>query len=102
MPKHADRTFDWTRKGTEKAVALCFEGRWTHEEIAEKCGIATRTYEYWLAHPDFQARLDAMRADFVASIRDVAYADKAQRIIGLAQMAERSPALAPGGQADWP
>ncbi len=88
MAKSLDKPFDWEHKGAEEALRLTFEGRWTQAEIAEKCHIATRTYRYWREHPDFQARLEAMRADFAASIRDVAYADKAQRIIGLAQMAE--------------
>lgn len=72
----------------EQALALAFEGRWTQAEIADKCGVAKRTYQYWLAHPEFQARLETMRADFAASIRDEIYADKARRIIGLSQMAE--------------
>lgn len=88
MPKSAEKPFDWKRKGAERALALCFEGRWTHEEIAEKCGISVRTYEYWLAHPNFQTRLEALRADLALALREVVYADKTQRIIGLAQMAE--------------
>ncbi len=87
MPKHADRLMKWTAT-QEQALHLAFEGRWTQEEIADKCGVATRTYGYWLAHPEFADRLEALRADFAASLRDVAYADKAQRIVGLAQMAE--------------
>lgn len=88
MPKSPYKPFDWKHKGATRALNLTFEGRWTHAEIAEKCGVSTRTYEYWLEHPDFAARLDAMRADFAATLRDVAYADKMQRIIGLSQMAE--------------
>lgn len=88
MPKSADKPFDWKRKGAEKALALCFEGRWTQDEIAKKCGISARTYWSWLTHPEFQARLEALRADFAASVRDEIYADKARRVIGLSQMAE--------------
>lgn len=88
MPKSANKPFDWKHKGAEKALHLTFEGRWTQEEIAKKCEISPRTLWSWLQHPGFQAKLEALRADFAASIRDVAYADKAQRIVGLSQMAE--------------
>lgn len=87
MPKALDKPIQWTEK-QERALALTFEGRWTQSEIAEKCHIAPRTYRYWREHPDFQARLESLRADFAASIRDVTYADKARRIAALDQMAE--------------
>ncbi len=87
MPKHPDKPMKWTAEQLQ-ALALTFEGRWTHAEIAEKCSISPRTYAYWLQHPDFQERLDELRKDLSASLRAVAYADKAQRIIGLSQMAE--------------
>lgn len=89
MPKHADKPMKWTELHA-LALALAFEGRWTQEEIAEKCGVATRTYGYWLAHPDFKQRLADLQTNFAASIRDVVYADKARRIIGLSQMAEQA------------
>lgn len=88
MPKHHDKSFNWERENRERALALVFEGRWTQDEIAEKCHIAPRTLRDWMKHPDFVARLEAMRADFAASMRTVTYADKARRIMALDAMAE--------------
>jgi len=89
MPKSPDRPMKWTDT-QEQALGLAFEGRWTQEEIAAKCHIAPRTYRYWLTHPEFVKRLADLQADFAASIRDVAYADKARRILALSQLAEQA------------
>lgn len=77
------KSLDMKDKRVQKALKFTFEGRWTHAQIAENCGVSTRTYEYWEAHPDFQAALEDMRKDFAASIRDVTFADKARRIMAL-------------------
>src|SRR5690242_8937015 len=83
----ATRPLKWT-EAQEQALALVFEGRWTQAEIAKKCGVSPRTIWAWIAHPDFKQRLEQLRSDFAASLRDVTYADKARRVIALDQMAE--------------
>jgi hypothetical protein len=87
MPKSSSKPMQWTAI-QERALGMAFEGRWTREEIAEKCAISPRTLDYWMAHPDFKARMEALRTDFAASIADVAYASKAKRIRALDQVAE--------------
>ena len=70
------------------ALALVFEGRLSQAKIAKKCNIAPRTLAYWIDHPDFQERLEAMRADLAASLLGIAYTGKQQRIVALSLMAE--------------
>lgn len=72
----------------EQLIALAFEGRWTHEEMAGRVGVSSRTVERWLAEDETKARIAAMRSDLADSLRGVAYADKASRILALSQMAE--------------
>lgn len=98
MPKSPHLPMKWTPPQT-RALDLAFEGRWSQAEVAEKLAaefagdapkftVSLRTVKAWIAHPDFQARLEERRADFAASIRDIAYADKGRRILALAEMAE--------------
>lgn len=82
------KPLDWNDQRLIVTLNLIFAGRLSQARVAENVGVSTRTVERWVAHPDFQARLSALRADFAASIRDVTYADKARRIIALDQMAE--------------
>ena len=93
MPKSPNIPLKWTVVH-DRTLALVFEGRWSQDEIAEKlCSefsggsqrftISTRALKAWIAHPDFKQRLEAMRADFAESIREVAFADKARRIHAL-------------------
>lgn len=89
QPVSAD-TLNWKDKRLTIALQLAFEGRWTHDEMADKVGVSTRTIERWVAHTDFQQHLEAQSADFAASIRDVVYADKGRRIIALSQLAEQA------------
>jgi hypothetical protein len=72
----------------EQALRLVFEGRWSQAAIAKNCDVSPRTLWTWTQHPDFQQRLEALRADFAASIREEVYADKARRVVALSQMAE--------------
>ncbi|HET8908812.1 MAG TPA: hypothetical protein VFN11_17790 [Ktedonobacterales bacterium] len=67
---------------------LIFEGRKSHEQIAEVCGVPTRTCEDWIAHPDFQAALAQRRARLLDSLDSQPYIRKERRLIALAQMAE--------------
>ena len=77
-------------RAKEHAVALAFEGRWTQAEIAKRCDVSARTVWAWLNDPETQARIEAMRNDLAASLRDVVYAHKAARIVALSQMAEHA------------
>lgn len=78
----ADDSLEWTT--AQLAVLnLKFAGRISVDKMAERVSVSSRTVARWLAHPDFKARLDAMRADFNASLQDVAFADKARRIHAL-------------------
>lgn len=88
MPKSPDKPLDMKDKRVERALALAFEGRWTQAEIAKNCDVSPRTVWTWLQDIDFQSALEAKRADFAASIREVTYADKARRIVALDAMAE--------------
>jgi transposase-like protein len=87
MPKSPIKPMRWTAI-QERALGLAFEGRWTRDEIADKCSVSPRTMYYWLDHLEFKQRLEALRSDFAASIADVAYASKAKRIRALDQVAE--------------
>ena len=87
MPKSLSKPMKWTAT-QEQALRLTFEGRWTHQEIAAKCSVSVRAYRYWIVTPDFQARLDALRADLALALRDVVYADKSRRVMALDAMAE--------------
>lgn len=77
----------WTETQLQ-AVELVFEGRWTLAEIAERCAVSPRTIDNWVARPDFRARLQEMRDDFAERVKGIAYTDKQQRIMALAQLAE--------------
>lgn len=83
------RPLIWTEP-LKQALALIFEGRRSQAKIAEDCGIPLRTLEDWIAHPDFQAKLQEMRDHLLESCDalGVAYVRKERRIIGLAQVAE--------------
>lgn len=83
MPKAQDKPLDMDDERIQRAVDMTFAGRFTGEQIAQKCAVSRRTYVYWLKHPDFQAALAAKRADFKASIERVTFADKARRIHAL-------------------
>lgn len=102
MPRSKDKPLKWDA-ALERVLALTFEGRWTNAEIAEQVQdemrakqpagahpftLSTRAIQDWRSHPDFQARLEALRSDFAESLRAVVYTEKHQRLIGLAQMAE--------------
>ena len=75
-------------KAREMALALAFEGRWTHAEMAERVGVSTRTIERWVTSPEFKQRIAAARANLAESLSETVYADKLSRITGLSQMAE--------------
>lgn len=72
----------------EEVLALAFEGRWSHAEMAQHVTVSARTVKRWLASPAFVQRLAMMRANLAESLSSVAYVDKASRIVGLSQMAE--------------
>lgn len=73
----------------ETALQLVFEGQLTQEKIAQNCTIPVRTLKDWLAHPDFQAKLqekrDAMERELM--LNGTLYVRKEQRIIALAAKA---------------
>lgn len=89
------RPFPWTDE-QQQVLALVFEGRLSSQRIAEKlandCQIPARTIRDWMAHPEFQERLKAMRERLLESCDElgIAYVRKEQRIVGLSQMAENA------------
>src|SRR5260221_12869409 len=72
----------------EMALKLVFEGRLSLDKVALTCAVPPRTLDSWVAHPEFRSRLEELRADMAAALRDVCYADKTRRILALDQMAE--------------
>lgn len=83
--KRRPLAWDETKK---RALDLVFEGRKSLEKIALDCAVSARTLDDWIAHPDFQAKLQERRDSLIASLDHVPYVRKERRIIGLAQMAE--------------
>ena len=83
------RPMAWNDAQTQ-ALALVFEGRKTRDKIAQDCTVSVRTLKDWLAHPEFRARLAAMRENLLVTCDElgIAYVRKEQRIVSLAQMAE--------------
>ncbi len=71
-------------------LAMVFKGRHSQAKVAEFGGIPLRTCERLIAHPEFQARLKAMREDVITSCEKLGYAymRKEQRMIGLSELAE--------------
>jgi len=72
----------------EQVLALAFEGRWSHAEMAERVHVSSRTIGRWLASPAFKVRIAEARANLAESLAAVVYADKLSRVVGLSQMAE--------------
>lgn len=81
------RPLTWTDPQT-LALNRIFEGRWSLEKIALDCTVPVRTLKDWIAHPDFQAALQARRDHLIEALDDQPYIRKERRLIGLAQMAE--------------
>lgn len=94
MSERNRRPLEWGDAQLQ-ALQLVLEGRQTIAKIAENCGVPKRTLEDWLAHPEFQERLDYLRASTIAGLRKsgIPYIDKQQRLIALAQMAEQARQL---------
>ncbi len=84
-PVHRPLKWDATRL---QVLDLIFEGRLSQEKVARSCTMALRTCKWLIAHPDFQAALQAKRDDLEASLSAVTYARKEHRVIALSQMAE--------------
>lgn len=78
----------------ETALQLVFEGQLTQAKIAEECHIAARTLRDWIAHPDFQAKLqekrDALEREL--TLNGTLYVRKEQRIIALSAKAASAAA----------
>lgn len=79
----------WTwDKTKQQALDAVFEGRKTLDAIALSCAVPARTLDYWIAHSDFQQRLQKLYTDIEEATRGKPYVTKTQRIVGLSQMAE--------------
>ena len=63
IPIRQRKPFVWDTQKAEIALRI-FEGRWSYNKIAAMMNISPRTLDDWIAHPDFQARLGAMRETF--------------------------------------
>lgn len=79
----------WNESQT-KALYAIFAGQDSLDKIALDCAIPPRTLDDWIAHPDFQARLQSLRDELEQTLiqQYVPYVRKEQRIIGLAAMAQ--------------
>jgi transposase-like protein len=73
MPKSV-KPFKWDDAAKESVLNYVFEGRLSQAAIAKICNISSRTVAYWIAHPDFQARLEEKRADLEQALYGVTYA----------------------------
>lgn len=84
------RPLNWNDERICKVFAMVLEGRYPREKIAKDCDVPPRTYDDWIAHPEFQAALAEKRTAILAASEEVgvAYVTKLQRIMGLSQMAE--------------
>src|SRR5258707_10763203 len=80
--------WDANKANKELALKLVFEGRLSLDKIALNCAVSPRTLDNWVKHPEFVQRIEELRADMAAALRDVCYADKTRRILALDQMAE--------------
>lgn len=81
----------WTWSKTKgQALQLVFEGRQSLDQIALSCAIPARTLDYWIAHTDFQDRLQKLYADIEVATRGLPYITKTQRLVGLSSMAEQA------------
>lgn len=72
----------------KQALSLIFEGRKTLTQIASDCAVPARTLDDWIAHPDFQAKLQERRDNLIASLDHQPYIRKERRLAALAEMAE--------------
>lgn len=84
------RPIDWKDERITTVLAMVFEGRKSRPKIAEDCGVPLRTCEDWIAHPDFQNKLSALRDEVLTACDELgyAYSRKEQRVVALSQMAE--------------
>ena len=76
-----------------KYLAAVLEGRNKQQKLAQiatDCQVSDRTIRDWIAHPDFQAKLTAMRDSVLDACDElgVAYARKVERVAALGMMAE--------------
>ena len=72
----------------KQVLSLIFAGRKSQATIAQDCGVPLRTLEDWIAHPDFQAKLQERRDNLIASLDHKPYIRKERRLAALAEMAE--------------
>jgi hypothetical protein len=73
------RGFDWSHK-SEQAAILLAEGKKADEQIAEQCGIGTRTLYRWKDHSDFKARVQKHLDAFRDAVMTQGIADKMKRV----------------------
>lgn len=88
------RPLEWNA-AQQRALAAVLEGRNKQQKlakIAEDCHVSDRTLRDWMAHPDFQARLSALRDSLLDMCDElgVAYVRKGERVAALSQMAEEA------------
>jgi hypothetical protein len=82
------------RHGADPALLAAFLGGATPAEAAEKAGLSVRTARRRLADPEFRARLDAARDEFIAATeRGLAEAGSAALIALVALVHEAPPAV---------
>lgn len=74
--------FAWS-KVKERAAELVAEDKLTDDQIAELSGCERRTLARWKTHPEFAARVDAVVADFCATVRKHGIAILERRVAAL-------------------
>jgi hypothetical protein len=67
----------------EQAANLLAQGELTHQEVADRVGIARSTLALWRKHPGFAARVEELRAEIGAEVRRIGVADYLMRVRAL-------------------
>lgn len=74
--------FDWTPQNEEAAVLLATTDR-TDEGIATQVGVTRMTLYRWRQHPDFAAKVEAVKSEALERVRNRGIAIKENRVAAL-------------------
>lgn len=72
-------SFSWT-KSSEHAAQLVADGKLTFRVIGKKVGVSDVTLRSWRTHPEFQARVSRIVAEYKEETRRIGIAVREQRI----------------------
>lgn len=72
-------SFSWS-KASDWAAQLIADGRLTYGAICSKVGVSDTTLRTWRNHPDFQARVNELLAEYREEVRRIGIAVREQRV----------------------